>query len=132
MSNNYLLDLDYPGPHITCKSSEIALIITCLDEKLDKEQLISTWSNEVQKAIAKNPKKNVIINFENVKILTSPALRELVMYRCNLNIQKLKIGLCGLNESLVEVIKMTCIDFLFTIADSEEAIEQEFRRLSGK
>lgn len=102
------------------------LLITCLDECLDNEEIIEHWGKEINGLILNNPDKNVIINFKKVTILTSSGLRNLVMFRYLLDSHGLKIGLCGLNKEIKGVLHMTCLDTLFVTGEEEKDVIASF------
>lgn len=116
----------FPGPRIKTEITEGCLLVHCLDNNLDNEDLIELWANKIQQAIDGTPNKDVIIDFCQVQLMTSSGIRNLVMFHYKLEEQGQKLGLCCLNEDLREVFKMTCLDSLFIIGETPREVIAAF------
>jgi anti-sigma B factor antagonist len=98
-----------------------AAVIDCLDAKLNEELTIQAWGEELTSIVANLPKDRdrVVVNFQNVKFMSSSALRVLITLNTKAKVQKAALFLCGICPNIMEVFKITKLDSIFKIRATE-------------
>lgn len=64
--------------------------------------------------------KRLVLDFSNVKLLSSSAIGVLITLRKKLDQIKGQVVLCSLRKDLSKVFKITRLDKMFTFCDNEE------------
>lgn len=113
---------------ISVTQRDDAMIVRCLDEKLDDEQVIEKWAFEIHALIDEVGSRMLIVDFQNVFIATSLVLGGLLSLKFKTRDRKIPFGLCGLNEYIMETFKMTCLDKAFVIGDNEESVVEQLKQ----
>ncbi|MDR1385378.1 MAG: STAS domain-containing protein [Planctomycetaceae bacterium] len=97
-------------------------VVRCLTSKLNDEYAIQEWGDELMQA-AKSPGKAFVVDFNQVMFMSSSALRVLITLQKTLALQDVPLLLCGLNDSILDIFKITNLDSIFKIRKgTEEAI----------
>ena len=105
-----------------------AAVVDCLDAKLNEEMTIQAWGDELKRVLDSTPKDKdrFIVNFQNVKFMSSSALRVLITLNTKARAAKLALFLCNIDPNILEVFKITKLDSIFKIRNSElEAIHSK-------
>ncbi|MBQ9372372.1 MAG: STAS domain-containing protein [Thermoguttaceae bacterium] len=104
-----------------------AAVIDCLDVKLNEELTIQAWGEELTNTVQNiGGYQRVIVNFQNVKFMSSSALRVLITLNQTARSRKLALFLCCINPNILEVFKITKLDSLFKIRATEaEAVHSK-------
>ena len=97
-----------------------AAIIDCLDVKLNDEMTIQAWNDEISEALANMVVQDrIIINFANVKFMSSSALRALISLKAKVDKKNATLFLCNICPNNMEVFKITKLNALFRITPTE-------------
>lgn len=102
-----------------------AAAIDCLDAKLNEELTIQAWGEELNSVLANLPKDKdrIILNFQTVQFMSSSALRILITLNTKAKSKGVKLYLCSICPNILEVFKITKLDSIFQIRQTEtEAI----------
>ncbi|UCG32631.1 MAG: STAS domain-containing protein [Phycisphaerales bacterium] len=83
-------------------------------------QLIERMSKELYKLVDDFGRRKLILDFAEVKFLSSSALGMLLNLRKKATAVKGQVVICGMRTDLQKVFKITRIDKLFDFYDSEE------------
>ncbi|MBF0236329.1 MAG: STAS domain-containing protein [SAR324 cluster bacterium] len=86
-------------------------ILAQTDSKIAKD-LISPFVDDLDV-------KTIIINFEDVPFMDSSGLGVLVSFYNIMKENQRTFILCGLGGNLMEIMKTTCLDSIFTIYETE-------------
>ncbi|MBR4834870.1 MAG: STAS domain-containing protein [Thermoguttaceae bacterium] len=106
--------------HLMVRYVDDAAIADCLDVKLNEELSIQSWGDEIYALIQScNEEKRVVVNFSNVKFMSSSALRVLITANTKAKAKGITLFLCGVDENILEVFKITKLDTIFKIRPSE-------------
>jgi len=98
-------------------------LVTCLDIKLNDELAIQEWGEQLTDVLDNGGCKKLVVNFENVKFLSSSALRILIVIQKKCAADDIPFMICGLREEILEIFRITNLDKLFNIRKgTEEAI----------
>jgi len=94
-----------------------------LDE-LNVQQL----GQELMDLVEKRYMVKLVLNFENVKFLSSAVLGKLISLNKRLAAEKGRLAFCHIREDIMQVFKITRLDKLIPIVDSEEEAVQKVRK----
>lgn len=112
--------------HLLVRYEKDAAIADCLDTKLNEELSIQSWGDEMYALIENCKKERVIVNFQNVKFMSSSALRVLITANGKAKAKRVAFFLCRIDDNILEVFKITKLDSLFKIRPTEvEAINSQ-------
>ena len=107
--------------------SENAALVECLDTRLNEELTIQAWGEELYAALESiGGCTRMVVNFENVQFLSSSALPVLITLNNKAKAKKVTIFLCCIKPDILNVFKITKLDSIFKIRDTElEAIRSK-------
>lgn len=113
--------------HTMIRYESDAAIVDCLDEKLNEELTIQSWGEELTNSIENiGGYARLVINFQNIKFMSSSALRVLITLNSKAKAKKVALFLCAINPNILEVFKITKLDSIFKIRDTEnEAVHSK-------
>ncbi|MCF0234261.1 MAG: STAS domain-containing protein [Thermoguttaceae bacterium] len=106
--------------HTMIRYASGAAIVDCLDVKLNDEMTIQAWGEELTAAAENCQIAKLIVNFNAVKFMSSSALRVLITLNTKARAQKITLYLCGINANIMDVFKITKLDSLFNIRQTEQ------------
>jgi anti-sigma B factor antagonist len=91
---------------------------------------VTNFGNQVVKYVEQNPGIQLMLNFQNVKYLSSAALTELIRIADAAKAGNGKVRLCNLCNDIEKVFEITKFDKLFEIHKGEpmETSLKKFRR----
>ncbi len=91
---------------------------------------VTNFGNQVVKYVEQNPGIQLMLNFQNVKYLSSAALTELIRIADATKATNGKVRLCSLCNDIEKVFEITKFDKLFEIhkGESMETSLKRFRR----
>jgi len=84
------------------------------------EMNVQQLGDELRDLVDKEYITRIIINFERVKFLSSAVLGKLISLHKRVLLEKGRLGLCNINKDVRQVFKITRLDKLIPIFDSEE------------
>ena len=96
-------------------------------EKLNEELTIQSWGEELTNSIENiGGYKRLVINFQNVKFMSSSALRVIITLNSRAKAKKIVLFLCAINPDIMEVFKITKLDSILKIRATEsEAVHSK-------
>ena len=111
-------------PRISVEYSENATIITFIDEKILEETDIRTLQESVMSVIEQAERINLILDFCNVRFLSSAVLGLLIRVSKNVYERDGQLRLCNISPKIYEIFKITRLTKIFDIySDVESATE---------
>jgi anti-sigma B factor antagonist len=101
------------------------LVITVMAAELLEDTEIAAMEKSVLRLVEEAVATNFVLNFENVKFLSSAVLRVLVKVNAAVvNQRQGKLRLCCIDPKIIEVFKITRLDKVFDIRKNvDEAVE---------
>lgn len=88
---------------------------------------VTEFGNEVVNYLNEHPSTRLMLNFENVDYLSSAALTELLRINEAAVSGGGSVRLCGLSPDIYKVFKITNLDKLFAVEESE-SVDHAIRR----
>lgn len=96
-------------------------VVELLDRALVEAASLQVIGAELRRLIAKGNHRLLIIDFANVQFLGSAALGIMVSLRQEMDYQKGVIEVCGMRKELLQVLRFSQLDRLFTLHENREA-----------
>ena len=84
-------------------------------------QLIQQISNELSQLADDRNNRKLLLDFTDVDFLSSSALGVFVTLKKKTDAAKLDLIMCGMNEDLRKVFKITNLDKLFRLEDDDQS-----------
>jgi len=110
-------------PRITVEYVDTATIITFEDEKILEEVDIQAIQESIWKVLEQAEGINLILDFRNVKFLSSAVLGLLIRVSKKVYGGGGKLRLCNINPKIYEIFKITRLTKIFDIYnDTDEAL----------
>lgn len=111
-------------PKISVDYLDGAVVVELLEEKILDQTQINALSDSIFPVIEQNEKINLILDFSNVKFLSSSVLGLLIRISKKVYETAGQLCLCRIDQKIDEIFKITRLDQVFTIMpDKESAIE---------
>ena len=111
-------------PRISVQYSESATVITFIDEKILEEKDIQTLQESVMSVIEQAERINFILDFCNVRFLSSAVLGLLIRVSKKIYERDGQLRLCNISPKIYEIFKITRLTKIFDIyPDVENAAE---------
>ena len=105
------------------------ILTVVLDEaRLLDDTKIEKVGTDLIEALNKTTEERVILDFRNVKFMSSSMLGKLVQMHKKSGEFKVKLKLCSIDPEIRQVFKITKLDKLFDIAADEEAARAAFMK----
>ena len=101
-------------------------VINFLDKKILDEMHIQEIGEELFGMIEKG-KTRMLLNFENVDYLSSAALGKLITLNKRIKEEDGQLKLTNIKENIYEVFRITKLNKIFEIYDTEEAALPKFK-----
>ena len=101
-------------------------IITFVDKKILDETNIQDIGDELFELVEKHYKIKLLLNFESVEYLSSAALGKLITLNKKVKAENGKLKLCAVRPQIYDVFKITKLNKLFEIHDTEERALSRF------
>ena len=103
-------------------------IVSFLDKKILDEVHIQEIGEELFSMVEEKYKVKMLLNFENVEYLSSAALGKLITLNKRIKTENGQLKLCNIKENIYEVFRITKLNKIFEIYDSEEAAVSKFKK----
>lgn len=88
-----------------------------LMDRIDLEQL----GQDLYRLIDEEDRRKIVLDFERVQYLSSQAIGILLnMHKKLAALKKSKLVLCGVGPRLMELLKITRLDLLFTVKPTQQ------------
>lgn len=111
-------------PRISIERADNGIVITFLGEKILDETEIAALEHSILPIIEQAGIPNIVLNFANVKFLSSAVLGLLIRISKKIYQRNGKLKLCCINAKIFEIFKITRLDRVFDICqDVESAVE---------
>ena len=115
-------------PSISVEYAENATVVTFVDEKILEEMDIQALRESIMSVIEEGGRINLILDFCNVRFLSSAVLGLLMRISKKVYEQDGQLRLCNISSRLYEIFKITRLNKIFDIYDDVESATQS---LSG-
>jgi anti-sigma B factor antagonist len=113
-------------PQISVQYAENATIITFTSEKILEEKDIQSIQESIMSVIEQAQRINLILDFSNVKFLSSAVLGLLIRVSKKIYERDSQLRLCNINPKIYEIFKITRLTKIFDIyPDVESATENQ-------
>jgi anti-sigma B factor antagonist len=110
-------------PRISVENVANGVIITFTNEKILEETEIVALEHSILPIIEQAKVPNFVLNFENVKFLSSAVLGLLIRISKKVYQRNGQLKLCCINTKILEIFKITRLDRVFDIcADADDAV----------
>ena len=111
-------------PRISVEYGEEATIVTFTDEKILEEKDIQALQESVMSVIEQSERINLILDFCNVRFLSSAVLGLLIRISKKVYERDGRLSLCNISPKIYEIFKITRLTKIFDIyQDVESAVE---------
>lgn len=111
-------------PRVSVKYLDNAAVIAFTEERLLEEKDIQAVQESIMSVIDQAQKINMILDFENVKFLSSAVLGLLIRVSKKIYEQDGQLRLCNITPSIYEVFKITRLTKVFDIYKNlDDAVE---------
>jgi anti-sigma B factor antagonist len=111
-------------PGISVQYEKNATIVTFLNEKILEEKDINSLRESIMAVIEQSDQINMILDFSNVKFLSSAVLGLLLRISKKIYERDSHLRLCNINPKIYEIFKITRLNKIFEIyPDIESALE---------
>ncbi len=116
--------MDSVKPRISVEYAENVTFITFTDEKILEEIDINALQVSVMAVIEETETINLVLNFCNVKFLSSAVLGFLLRVSKKVYEKNGRLALCNITSKILEIFKITRLTEIFNIQkDTESAAE---------
>ena len=114
--------------HRHIKLSEVGdvTIIRFNDHKIINAASISEMGDELFSLVSQDHRQSLLLNFSNVEFLSSGALNKLIVLDQMVKEANGKLHFCSLKPEIIEVIKLTRLNRVFSIHDDQETALSSF------
>jgi len=113
-------------PRISIQNVEKGTVITFVNEKILEETEIVALEHSIVPIIEQAEIPNIVLNFENVKFLSSAMLGLLIRMSKKIYQRNGQLNLCSINSKIFEIFKITRLDRVFEIYDDVDSAMQSF------
>lgn len=111
-------------PNISVEYAGNATVVTFIDEKILEERDIQGLGESIMSIIEQAERINLILDFCNVRFLSSAVLGLLIRFSKKVYEQNGTLKLCNIEPKIYEIFKVTRLTRIFDIyKDVESAIE---------
>jgi anti-anti-sigma factor len=104
------------------------LTIVFDDARILDESRLEQLSNDLLELLNKTTEERVILDFRNVKFMSSAMLGKLVQLHKKSQEFKVKLKLCAIDPDIRQVFKITRLDKVFDIETDEAAARAAFSK----
>ena len=108
-------------PRISVDYAENATIVTFTEEKILEDRDVQALQESIMSVIEQADGINLILNFCNVRFLSSAVLGLLIRVSKKIYESDGRLGLCSINPKIYEIFKITRLTKIFNIYDDVES-----------
>jgi anti-sigma B factor antagonist len=112
-------------PRISVEYASKAVIVSFTDEKILEEKDINALQESITSVIEQSEKINLILDFGNVKFLSSAVLGLLIRISKRIYESEGHLKLCNINPKIYEIFKITRLTKTFDIYKNVESAMQD-------
>jgi anti-sigma B factor antagonist len=114
--------------YLRSESNGEILSIYLTEAKILDETVIQQISTALQELIGKTTESNVVLDFAQVRFLSSSALGMLVKINKKCKEFKINFKLCNIHKDIMEVFKITRLDKVLAIYPDAAAAHEAFKK----
>ncbi len=107
-------------PAITSDMVGEVLVVGLTDSKILDSQRIELIGRELQATVSQAIHKKMVVSFSGVSFMSSAMITKLVMLNRSCKAQGVKLKFCDVSPNVMEVFKITNLNKLFDIQDTQE------------
>ena len=107
--------MDKVNPNLSLEFRGQVVIATLTDEKILDEDQLQSLAGSFMPLIEQTPKVQLIIDFSNVKFLTSSVLGLLIRISKKVYENDGTLRLCSIDQKILDVFRITRLDKVFEI-----------------
>jgi anti-sigma B factor antagonist len=104
---------------IEVSESANVTVVRFRDQKIIDPEIIQELGQELFDLVENDGRHNIVVNFSNVKFLSSAALRKLITFDKKATQKNTDLYLTNIAPEIYQVFTITNLDKLFQIKDSE-------------
>lgn len=101
-------------------------IVRFKDKKILDEADIQQLGQELNEIVSSGEHAKLLLNFENVDFLSSAALGKLISVKKKASVSGVDLALCSIKHELMEVFKLTNLDRVFDIFETQDGALASF------
>ncbi len=116
------------APYVRSESNGEILTVHLTEAKILDESVIQQISAALIELIGKTSEPNVVIDFSQVRFLSSSALGMLVKINKKCKEFKINLKLCSIHSDIMEVFKITRLDKVLSIYPDAQAAHDAFKK----
>ena len=113
---------------IRCVPSGDILTICLTDAKILDAAIIDQIHQEITKILGETQQRNVILDFREVKFLSSAALGMLILVNKMCKEYKINLKLCNIEPDIAQIFKITGMNKVFAIYKTAEDASAAFQK----
>jgi anti-anti-sigma factor len=113
---------------LTSYAKDGILSVVFEDARILDETKIEQVFNDLMDMLNKTTEERVILNFNNVKFMSSSMLGKLIQVNKKCGEFKVKMKLCSIDPEIRQVFKITKLDKLFDIEADDAAARKAFMK----
>lgn len=95
-------------------------VITFMDEEILSEEYIKELGESIMSAVEQARRQNLVLDFSNVKFLSSSVLGLLIKIHKKICERKGHLKLCNINKDIYKVFEITQLNKVFDISTENE------------
>ena len=118
--------MEQASPKISVEYKKNASIAILQEEKILQDEDIQALESSIMPLIEQADRIHLVINFCNVKFLTSSALGLLIRINKKVYESQGQLKLCAINPNILEIFRITRLDEVFDICNNQEQAVQGF------
>jgi len=108
------------------ESTVIEFTTASLMDRLDLEKL----AQDLYRLVDEEDRRRIVLDFERVQYLSSQAIGILLNMHKKLSaLKKSKLVLCGVGPRLMELLKITRLDLIFTVKPTQKEATKAMERV---
>lgn len=112
-------------PNIGVEYAENATIVSFTDEKILEERDINSLQESIMSVIEQTERINLILDFSNVKFLSSAVLGLLIRVSKRIYERDGRLRLCNIDPKIYEIFKITRLTKTFDIYKNIESATKD-------
>jgi anti-sigma B factor antagonist len=107
-------------PRINIDNLDGTTVVTFLGEKILEEREIQALEHSIMPIIQENAQPKLVLDFQNVKFLSSAVLGLLIRISKNVYLKNGQLKLCCINPKIYDIFKITRLDKVFEIFETRQ------------
>ena len=115
-------------PNIGVEYAENATIVSFTDEKILEEKDINSLQESIMSVIEQTERINLILDFRNVKFLSSAVLGLLIRISKRIYEHEGRLRLCNIDPKIYEIFKITRLTKTFDIYKNVESAVKDISK----